>query len=108
MEKIPLMQLPVDPASIDAGVRDRCRATESVLNAPDTTEVVFTGQGVAVLQEAGKIGVDTVPFISLPLLGVYPTLQTLTAQLVTVLVIAAGFWWAGCTERIVKDDANEN
>ncbi|MHB1142900.1 MAG: FTR1 family protein [Sulfuricaulis sp.] len=56
--------------------------------------VVFTGQGIAALQEAGRIGADTVRFISVPLLGIYPTLQTLGAQAVALILSAFGLWWA--------------
>lgn len=42
--------------------------------------VVFTGQGVVALQEAGSIGATAVDFIRVPLLGIYPTLQSLLAQ----------------------------
>jgi high-affinity iron transporter len=55
--------------------------------------IAFTGQGVAALQEAGKIGIDRVSFISIPMLGVYPTLQTLGAQVFVTLLCIAGFWW---------------
>jgi high-affinity iron transporter len=55
--------------------------------------VVFTGQGIAALQEAGKIGIDTVRFISVPMLGVYPTLQTLGAQAVVTLLCVVGYCW---------------
>jgi high-affinity iron transporter len=56
--------------------------------------VVFTGQGIAALQEAGRIGADAVRFISVPLLGIYPTLQTLGAQAVALILSAFGLWWA--------------
>jgi high-affinity iron transporter len=55
--------------------------------------VVFTGQGIAALQEAGKVSVDSVPFISIPMLGVYPTMQTLGAQVVVTLLCVVGYWW---------------
>lgn len=61
--------------------------------------VIFTGQGIAALQEAGKIGVDAVAFIAVPVLGIYPTAQTLAAQAAVILVIATGLWWAGCARR---------
>lgn len=66
--------------------------------------VVFTGQGIAALQEAGKIGADAVRFISVPLLGIYPTLQTLTAQAVAIILSALGLWWATRAARPVADD----
>ncbi len=56
--------------------------------------IVFTGQGIAALQEAGEIGTDPVRFVSVPLLGIYPTLQTLTAQAVAIALSVLGLWWA--------------
>lgn len=57
--------------------------------------VVFTGQGIAALQEAGKIGADAVTFIAVPMLGIYPTLQTLVAQAAVTVLSVFGLWWAG-------------
>jgi len=57
--------------------------------------VVFAGQGVAALQEAGAIEIDTVPFIRVPALGIYPTLQTLAAQVLAVTLIGVGFYLTG-------------
>lgn len=54
--------------------------------------VVLAGKGLAALQEAGLIGVTPLP--GLPrstLLGLYPTAETIAAQAVTVLLLAAGF-----------------
>jgi high-affinity iron transporter len=54
--------------------------------------VVLAGKGVAALQEAGLIGVtplDSAPRIEL--LGLYPTLEGLLAQLATLAVLLAGF-----------------
>jgi len=55
---------------------------------------VLAGKGVAALQEAGMLGVH--PLAGLPrspLLGVYPTLETLLTQGATILLLAAGFLW---------------
>ena len=53
--------------------------------------VVFAGNGIAALQEAGMIDAHAVQhFISLPLLGIHPTVQGLTAQAVVLLLIIAG------------------
>lgn len=65
--------------------------------------IVFTGQGIAALQEAGEIGADPVRFISVPLLGIYPTLQTLTAQAVAIALSVLGLWWATRMGRPVTD-----
>ncbi|MEZ0232997.1 MAG: FTR1 family protein [Methylophilaceae bacterium] len=54
--------------------------------------VVFIGNGVAALQEAGVLNSQAVNFISVPLLGVYPTLQGLSAQLAMLILIVIGLW----------------
>jgi len=61
--------------------------------------VVFTGQGIAALQEAGKIGADAVAFVAVPMLGIYPTFQTLAAQAAVAVLSVLGLWWAGRTGR---------
>ena len=57
--------------------------------------VVFAGQGVAALQEAGSIAIDTIPFIRVPALGIYPTLQTLAAQVLAAALVGIGFYLTG-------------
>jgi high-affinity iron transporter len=52
--------------------------------------VVFAGQGIAALQEAGVVGASHVPFFSLPILGIHPTLETLGAQLLAAALVVAG------------------
>lgn len=52
--------------------------------------VVFSGNGIAALQEAGVITADRIHFISAPLLGIHPTIQTLTAQGIVLALIVAG------------------
>jgi len=49
--------------------------------------VVFAGQGIAALQEAGKLPVYAVDFPAIPMLGIYPNLQGLLLQLALVAVI---------------------
>ena len=57
--------------------------------------VVLAGKGVAALQEAGMLGVHPLAgFPRSPLLGIYPTLETLLAQGATILLLVAGFLWA--------------
>ena len=54
--------------------------------------VVLAGKGVAALQEAGLIGVT--PLAGFPrsvILGVYPTLETLLAQVIMAALLAIGF-----------------
>jgi high-affinity iron transporter len=61
--------------------------------------VVFAGNGVAALQEAGVIAADPVAFVSLPALGLHPTLQTIVAQVCVLAVIAVSFWLASRPQR---------
>ena len=55
--------------------------------------VILAGKGVAALQEAGVLGVHAVPFPSVPLLGISPSVQALTLQLVVAVIAIAGFAW---------------
>ncbi|PZQ64017.1 MAG: iron permease [Phenylobacterium zucineum] len=58
--------------------------------------VVLAGKGVAALQEAGLIDIQplaTVPRVEL--LGVFPTLEGIGAQIATLLMILLGFWLSG-------------
>ncbi len=58
--------------------------------------VVLAGKGVAALQEAGLI--DIQPLVAIPridLLGVFPTLEGIVAQVATLLMIVLGFWLSG-------------
>ncbi|MGQ0545141.1 MAG: FTR1 family protein [Betaproteobacteria bacterium] len=56
--------------------------------------VVFTGHGVAALQEAGVLGATTLGFAAVPLLGIYPSGEALVAQLVVLALVALAFWAA--------------
>lgn len=53
--------------------------------------VVFAGQGIAALQEAGIVTASMINFISLPMLGVFPTIQTLLAQILVISVLLLFF-----------------
>lgn len=53
--------------------------------------IVLAGKGVAALQEAGMLDVTPVAMPRIDLLGIYPTWQTLAAQLVVLLVVAVSF-----------------
>jgi high-affinity iron transporter len=61
--------------------------------------VAFAGRGVAALQEAGKVPLNSVDFVTIPALGIFPTLQSLLAQLVVLLVVIGGFYLAGRSAR---------
>ncbi len=54
--------------------------------------VVLAGKGVAALQEAGLIGVTPLGWAPrVEILGLYPTLEGLLAQVATLLILLAGF-----------------
>jgi high-affinity iron transporter len=62
--------------------------------------VVLAGKGVAALQEAGII--DIAPLANVPriaILGIFPSIQVVVAQLLAVAVIAIGFWLNGRRSR---------
>lgn len=52
--------------------------------------VVFAGNGVAALQEAGVLQATFVKFISVPLLGIHPTAQGLIMQGIVLVLVAVG------------------
>lgn len=54
--------------------------------------VVFVGNGIAALQEAGVLDITQVHFVSLPVLGIHPSLQSLVPQALTLALIAIGLW----------------
>lgn len=54
--------------------------------------LIFTGKGVSALQEAGWIGVTFIGFPRIDWLGIYPTLQSVGAQL--LCIFAAALWLA--------------
>jgi high-affinity iron transporter len=54
--------------------------------------VVLAGKGVAALQEAGMLGIRPLSWLPrISMLGLFPTVQTLTAQLVTLVTLLLGF-----------------
>src|SRR5690606_37840245 len=55
--------------------------------------VVLAGKGVSALQEAGLVSVSTLAIPKVALLGLYPTLQSVLAQLATLAVLMVGFWF---------------
>ena len=52
--------------------------------------VVFAGHGVAALQEAGVLDASPLGTLSIPWLGVHPTLQGLATQGVALVLVAIG------------------
>jgi high-affinity iron transporter len=56
--------------------------------------VVLAGKGISALQEAGIIGIaplQSVPRLSL--IGLFPTIQTVAAQMVMIVALIIGFRW---------------
>lgn len=61
--------------------------------------VIFVGDGVAALQEAGALSSTPVDFIALPVLGVHPNVQGLLAQ-GAMLVLTVGILVMGRRSRL--------
>jgi high-affinity iron transporter len=62
--------------------------------------VGLAGKGVAALQEAGLL--DIWPLAWVPrvgILGLYPTREGVVAQLMTLIILLAGFWYTGRQHR---------
>lgn len=55
---------------------------------------VLAGKGIRSLQEAGWIGVSTIQGPRIDLLGIFPTLQTLAAQLLVIGIVVVVAWVA--------------
>ena len=51
----------------------------------------FAGDGVAKLQEAGTVSASPLPFPTIPVLGIHPTLETLSAQFAVIALVAASY-----------------
>jgi high-affinity iron transporter len=61
--------------------------------------VVFAGHGVAALQEAGVLNSSPVGFVTIPMLGVHPTVQGLGTQVAALALVLVGVWMARRTSR---------
>jgi high-affinity iron transporter len=53
--------------------------------------VIFTGHGIAALQEAGVLAATGLGFDAVPLLGIFPSVEALGAQLLALAAVALGF-----------------
>ena len=53
--------------------------------------VVLTGKGIAALQEAGVVAVNALAVPRIEVLGVYPTRQSVVAQLAIAVLLIVGF-----------------
>jgi len=67
--------------------------------------VIFAGQGVAALQDAGIVEISPVNFVSLPMLGVLPTTETLLTQLAVIGIL---FLCYRIPTRQQRDNQTEN
>ena len=55
--------------------------------------VVLAGKGVAALQEAGLVSISPADFVPrISMLGLFPTVQVVLAQLLTLAILLTGFW----------------
>lgn len=54
--------------------------------------VILAGKGVAGLQEAGWVEITVIPFPRVDILGMYPTTQTMLAQLAVLCIAVVGFF----------------
>jgi high-affinity iron transporter len=61
--------------------------------------VIFAGQGIAALQEAGAIGATLIEFPRVPALGIFPTAQSLGAQALVFAALLTGFAWTRISNR---------
>ena len=64
--------------------------------------VVLAGKGMAAMQESGHMAVTSLDFITLPALGIFPTAQSLGAQLFTLIVVGVGFYLADRGSRAAE------
>jgi high-affinity iron transporter len=61
--------------------------------------VVFTGQGIAALQEASWVDANALGSVRVPMLGIFPTTQSLGAQAAVAAIIVFVIWWTKRPER---------
>jgi high-affinity iron transporter len=55
---------------------------------------IFTGKGIAALQEAGRIPLDPINIPSVELLGIFPSMQSTGVQLLLVVVAVAMLYYS--------------
>jgi len=61
--------------------------------------VVFTGKGIAALQEAGKLPLNPIDFPRIPLLGIYPNVEGLVLQCLMLGLLLAGYFYTHLSAR---------
>jgi high-affinity iron transporter len=54
--------------------------------------VILIGKGIAGLQEAGILNIHSLPIPRLSLLGIFPTLESISAQILMLVAAIAGFY----------------
>jgi high-affinity iron transporter len=70
--------------------------------------VIFAGQGIASFQESGVIGATFVNFMpTVPMLGLYPTVQTLAAQAILLILALAALVFPLSRKLGMTSDAGE-
>jgi len=69
--------------------------------------VMLAGKGVAALQEAGIIGASVLSVPSVPMLGIFPTVQTLVAQVAIIGFIAALLYFGGNRASVRQAEPQE-
>jgi len=56
--------------------------------------VVLAGKGIAALQEAGLIGIEPLTYVPrITLIGLFPSVETIAAQLAILVALLLGFGW---------------
>ncbi|MGH8501483.1 MAG: FTR1 family protein [Gammaproteobacteria bacterium] len=63
--------------------------------------VILAGNGVAALQEAGRLPISAIPFPRIEILGVYPNLQSLMAQ-ASLIALALLLIWSSNARRAAR------
>ena len=61
--------------------------------------VILIGKGMTALQEAGWISATPVVAPRVDLLGMFPTFETVAAQLIVLAIALAGFGWNSLSAR---------
>ncbi len=64
-----------------------------------TLAFVFTGKGIAALQEAGTLSISPISGPKIELLGIYPNAQTLTMQALVVLLVVVAIVYEKLQQR---------
>lgn len=56
--------------------------------------IILAGKGLAAMQEAGYVPLTLLGLPSFPLLGIHPTIEGLSTQALTAIVLGAGMLWS--------------